>query len=144
MNNAAEILQSFIQKACDFNISRLKVSAKFKSWWNSELNLMRKKMTKAKRYYQEIKFNSEFEFEISNAWNQFKIKRLNYFHAIRQVKSISWIEFLKNAKEKEIFKAYKFTKSNLVEKIPAIQFDNQLNITFDQESKAFIKAMYLQ
>ena len=81
-------------------------------------------MIKTKRYYQEIKFSSEFKFKIFNAWNQFKIKRLNYFHAIKQIKFNSWMKFLKNAKEKDIFKAYKFIKSNLVEKISAIQFDN--------------------
>ena len=130
LDNAAELLQSFIQKACDYNIPRLKISAKSKSWWNSDLNQMRKDMAKAKRYYQEVRSNPDLIFEISAAWNQFKSKRLNYFHAIRQAKSDSWMNFLQNAKEKEIFKAYKFTKVNLIEKIPAIQFDNQLNITF--------------
>ena len=31
IDNAAELLQSFIQQACDLNISRLKISAKSKS-----------------------------------------------------------------------------------------------------------------
>ena len=54
------------------------------------------------------------------------------------------MKFLKNAKEKDIFKAYKIIKLNLVEKISAIQFDNQLNTIFDQKSKAFLQAMYSQ
>ena len=41
------------------------------------------------------------------------------------------MNFLKNAKDKNIFKAYKFIKLVQVEKIPAIQFNNQLNITFN-------------
>ena len=52
------------------------------------------------------------------------------------------MNFLKNAKDKNIFKAYKFIKSVQVEKISAIQFNNQLNITFNQKCNAFLQAMY--
>ena len=52
------------------------------------------------------------------------------------------MNFLKNAKNKNIFKAYKFIKLVQIEKISAIQFNNQLNITFNQKCNAFLQAMY--
>ena len=88
---------------------------------------------------QEI---TDLKQQEKETWNKFKAKRSNYFHAIRQAKTDSWLNFLKNAKDKEIFKAYKYTKSNQVEKLPAIQHNDQSHITFDEKCKAFLQAMY--
>lgn len=152
-DQAVQILQDLIQAACDLNISKLKITAQSKAWWSAELNQKRRIMTQSRRLHQNTK-SLLYDESISQQsidylqsqenqqWKAFKRTRNEYFHAIRQAKSDSWMNFLKNARDKDVYKAYKFTKSIQVEKIPTIQFNDQLNITFDQKCNAFLHAMY--
>ena len=53
-NQTVEVLQELIQIACDYTIPKLKITAMSKSWWNSELTLLRKDMAKEKKVHQSI------------------------------------------------------------------------------------------
>ena len=40
------------------------------------------------------------------------------------------MNFLQNVNNKEVFKAYKYTKLRIVEKLPLIQYENNTHISF--------------
>jgi len=65
-----------------------------------------------------------------------------YFHAIWTVKQVSWTTFLQSAAEKDVFTAYHFIKPQKVVKIPSIQHENSLEITFQEKFKMFLKVMF--
>ena len=72
----------------------------------------------------------------------FKHSRIEYFHTIRKAKQQTWLTFLENAANKDVFTAYKYTKQRMFEKIPPIQYENKLNFQFDDQYDAFVAAMY--
>ena len=45
LNEALKILENLIHKASELNISKIKICARFKSWWNNDLTKLRKTMT---------------------------------------------------------------------------------------------------
>ena len=72
----------------------------------------------------------------------FKHSRIEYFRAIRKAKQQTGLTFLENAANKDVFTAYKYTKSRIFEKIPPILDENKLNVQFDDKCDAFVSAMY--
>ena len=54
----------------------------------------------------------------------------------------TWLAFLENEANKDVFTAYKYTKPRMFEKIPPIQYENKLNVQFDHKYDAFVSAMY--
>ena len=72
----------------------------------------------------------------------FKHSRIEYFHAIRKAKQQTWLTFLENAGNKDVFTAYKYTKPRIFEKIPPILHENKLNLQFDDKCDAFVSGMY--
>ena len=55
---------------------------------------------------------------------------------------------MENAVGKEIFKAFNYTKSNRVEKLPIIKYSDERNqekiaITFEQKCEAFMKVLFI-
>ena len=73
---------------------------------------------------------------------EFKESRNEYFHEIRLIKKEFWTKFLENATEKEIFQAYKFTKSNKVEKLSFIIHNEKINVEFENKCDAFIENLF--
>jgi hypothetical protein len=53
-----------------------------------------------------------------------------------------WNKFLENAKEKDIFKTYKYTKFQRTEKLPTITADGQKAVNFKQKCNIFLKIMF--
>ena len=49
--------------------------------------------------------------------------------------------------DKDIFKAFKYTKSNRIEKLPIIKYSDENQektaITFEQKCEAFIKVLFI-
>ena len=45
-----------------------------------------------------------------------------YFSAIKQAKDECWNQFLKGAERKDIFKAFQYTKSRRVERLPILEY----------------------
>src|SRR6266487_5175131 len=51
--------------------------------------------------------------------------RANYYYEVKKAKSNCWNNFLENASEKEIFKAFQYTKQNKVEKLSILQYQSE-------------------
>jgi len=79
---------------------------------------------------------------MENNWKSVNSHKNKYFHAIQTAKQASWTTFLQSAAGKDVFTAYHFTKPQKVAKIPPIQHENSLEITFQEKSKMFLKAMF--
>ncbi len=45
LNEASKVLKNLIHKALELNIFKIKICARFKSWWNNDLTTLRKIMT---------------------------------------------------------------------------------------------------
>ncbi len=52
LDEALKVLKNLIHKASELNISKIKICARFKSWWNNDLTTLRKIMT---FYYRKFK-----------------------------------------------------------------------------------------
>ena len=61
-------------------------------------------------------------------------------------KSKCWNNFLENAKNKDIFKAFQYTKQTRVEKLPILQYQTENRhlkaITFNKKCDAFMKVLF--
>src|SRR5262249_1463833 len=73
-------------------------------------------------------------------------KRNSYFLAIKVAKQNLWDSFLENAKGKEVFKAFQYTKHNRVERIPVIKYtENGIErsaLNFEDKSQAFLSYLF--
>ncbi len=63
------------------------------------------------------------------------------------VKSNYWNQFLEKAEEKEIFKAFTYTKQKRIERLPIITYSDRNNerkdaITFNQKYEAFLTSLF--
>ena len=136
MEKIACSLRDLITKAAEQNIPRRKPCSRSKVWWNPNLTLLRKEMAKQSRIYKRYDQSQQ-------QWLKFTSCRTEYFYAIKTAKRNSWTKFLSEAKGKEVFQAYKYTKPRLMEKIPPIQdSDGKLCQNFNDKCYTFIKAMY--
>ena len=96
-------------------------------------------MTKTKRYWQR---NLE-------SYKKFQQKRNKYFLAIKKAKNNCWNNFLENAQNKDIFKAFQYTKQKRIEKVPVLEYqksqDNQeltYAHTFQEKCQAFTQVLF--
>jgi len=126
--------RNLILDAANQHISKRKPSIKAKVWWHNNLNSLRKSMFIVKR---DWKFN-----QTEDNWKKVISHKNKYFHAIQTAKQASWTTFLQGAVGKDVFTAYHFIKPRKVAKIPPIQHENHLGITFQEKSKMFLKAMF--
>ncbi len=128
-------LTECIKNAMKLFVFKQRICVKSKLWWNNKLIEMRKALSSKKRIWKRCR-NDEAWANVVQMWN-------SYHDAIKLIKNQFWINFLNNVKEKEVFQAYKFTKSRLVEKLSSIQnSQKELKIKFNEKCKAFLKAMY--
>ena len=74
----------------------------------------------------------------------FKHSRIKYFHAIRKAKKQTWLTFLENTANKDIFTAYKYTKPRIFEKIPPNLHEKQAKFQFDDKCDSFVSALYIK
>ena len=109
LEKEAEKLRDIILKAAK-NIPKKKITEYSKCWWNDELKTLRKELSITRNKWQE---RSIFQKEYQQA-------KTKYFKQIKLEKAKCWNNFLENAVGKEIFKAFNYTKSNKVEKLPII------------------------
>ena len=136
MEDSACKVRDLIAKAAEDNISKRKSCSRSKVWWTENLTLLRKEMAKQNRIYKR---HNQSQLQ----WEKFTICRAEYFQAIKKAKQNSWSKFLSEVKGKDIFQAYKYTKSRLTEKISPIQAENgDLCQNFSTKCETFIKTMY--
>ncbi len=138
LETEAEKLRDIILHAVNKAISKKRTHEKSKSWWNEELKLLRKELATAKRQYKKNQ----------NQTNQqaFQALKSDYFYKIKQAKATCWNNFLENAVEKDIFKAFNYTKFNRIEKLSIIQYQHEnqeiIAITFEQKCEAFMQVLF--
>src|SRR6266487_617298 len=74
--------------------------------------------------------------------------RANYYYEVKKAKSNCWNNFLENASEKEIFKAFQYTKQNKVEKLSILQYQSEnkeeKTITFQKKCNVFLKTLFIK
>ena len=78
LDEALKILENLIHEASELNISKIKICARSKSWWNNDLTTLRKTMT---FYHRRFKQNRNLHNE-----RLYKRSRVKYFHEIRLAK----------------------------------------------------------
>ena len=96
------------------HILKKKFYEKSKPWWLEKLIELRKEMAKYKRKWKK---NAN-----SAAENKYIDIKKQYYYEIKLVKSKYWNNFLENAKDKDIFKAFQYIKQKRVEKLLILQY----------------------
>jgi ribonuclease HI len=135
-DSAALEFTNIITKAAEKSIPKKKLGPNPKPWWNENLKNLRKTMILNSR---SLKAN------ISNfTKQQYLIARNSYFQAIKKAKRNHWNLFLEKSDPKSIFKAFSYTNSQLVEKIPEIKSINSENMesTFQGKCNSFRKLLF--
>ena len=93
------------------------------------------------KYRRKWKRNAD-----STAENRYINVKRQYYYEIKSAKSKCWNNFLENAKDKDIFKAFQYTKQNRVEKLPILQYqmgNSHLKaVTFNEKCDAFMKVLF--
>ena len=128
------LLRWTIENAINKNISKRRSCNQSKVWWSKVLTDKIELMIYSKRQWENFKIQSD--------WDLFKKSSNDYFNAIREVKNKSWTNFLNNAKSKEVFQAYKYTKSRNVEKLSFISHNDKIKIHLEEECDALIEAIF--
>ena len=98
----AEKLQNLIIKIVEKHIPKKKLCEKSKPWWSKNLTTLRKKMAKYRRIWKR-KADSTAEHKYIDI-------RKQYYYEIKSAKTKCWNNFLENARDKDIFKAFQYTK----------------------------------
>src|SRR5438045_6917458 len=72
--------------------------------------------------------------------------RRQYYYEIKSAKLKCWNNFLENAKDKDIFKAFQYTKQNRIEKLPILQYQTENSylkaVTFNEKCDVFMKVLF--
>ena len=140
LDKEAEKLQNLILAALDKHVPKKRFSEHGKPWWTEELTQMRKQMAKAKRTWQKAQVNPMEDEDPS--YLQYKETRNAYFSAIKKAKSECWNQFLEDADGKDIFKAFQYTKSRKVERLPILEHGDKKAITFQEKCDAFMSVLF--
>jgi ribonuclease HI len=111
LDQATEELTSAITSAANKAIPVVKLGARPKPWWNSNLKDLRKAMLHAQRAIKH--------FDTSLIRQYLTAKNL-YFSAIKHAKREHWNTFLEKGDSRSIFKALHYTKEGLAPAIPTI------------------------
>ncbi len=128
-------LTKCIKNTVKLFVFKQRICAKSKFWWNNEL-IERWKTLSSKKWIWKRCRNDD-------AWAEIVQMRNSYHDAIKLIKNQFWTNFLNNVKEKEVFQAYKFTKSRLIKKLLLIQnLQKELKTEFNEKCETFLKAMY--
>ena len=128
-----------ILEAAEAAIPRLKPCERSKPWWNLQLTKLRKSLNSALRRYKKYK-SSQLEEEYKEAKN-------TYFQSVRQAKRTHWDNFLQDAIQNDVFKAYNYTKKACHNSIiPTIEYAKdgrkETAKTFEQKCEAFLTTLF--
>ena len=140
LDREAVKLQDLVLAALDKHVPKKRFSEHSKPWWTEELTQKRKQMAKAKRIWQKTQVNL-MEDENSSYLHYKKIRN-DYFSAIKQAKSECWNQFLEGAEGRDIFKAFQYTKSRKVERLPILEHGDKKAITFQEKCDAFMSVLF--
>jgi len=92
------------------------------------------------------KFRIWKRHRILEDWKEYKDSRNQYYSEIKAAKANMWNNFLENAKNKDFFKTFAYTKNKRVERLPIIEFQeddvDKKAITFGEKCQAFLKTLF--
>src|SRR5436190_6329410 len=93
------------------------------------------------KYRKKWKRNANLTVE-----NKYVEIRKQYYYEIKLAKSKCWNNFLENAKDKDIFKVFQYTKQIRVEKLPILQYQIKNRhlkaVTFNEKYDIFMKVLF--
>lgn len=142
LDQMAEELTEIITNAAEKAIPHRSISPHAKAWWNDGLSQMRKELAR-ERYHLEDSFLTGLWDEDRDQQRIWKNKRNSYFAAIKDTKTQHWNEFLTKGDAKSIFRAFKYTNSSSVQKMPKIRDSSKaLQSTFEGKCSAFRSALF--
>lgn len=134
LDRTANAFTKAINDAADASIPKVKPNAKAKAWWNPELRELRHSKTNLRRNITPEDRDSIFRYCEANK---------KYLQAITAAKRGHWNQFLQKEDSKSIFRAMKYTKNNLVSRIPLIKnLQNIPQSTFDGKCDAFRSTLF--
>lgn len=139
LEKEANQLQNIIQKAAENTIPRRKTCSRSKAWWNDELTSQRKTLGIVKRRWKQSQDPQDYQ--------DFLSQRNIYFQEIKTAKSSCWNSFLENAQDKEIFKAFDYTKQKQVQRLPLLKYQNQESrertaVSFTEKAQALFTTLF--
>lgn len=134
LEKATSLFQRNIILAVERSTPILKITPRSKIWWNEKIEETRKEMLRQKRVWKLNRSQKE--------WETFKTKRNKHFKEIRSAKEKSWVDFLENAKDKEIFLALNFSKPRKIQKMPNLEFENNTASNFQEKAGLLRKALF--
>src|SRR5271170_1342315 len=138
LEKLASFLTYSVKTAADKAIPRQKTSLRAKPWWNNDIKKAREQLSHLKRIWKRNR-DQESSRNYSNHRNK-------YFEMIKRAKQNLWDSFLENARGKEVFKAFNYTKYKTVERIPIIKYRQEGSIkqatTFKEKSQAFLSTLF--
>lgn len=130
-------LQVLIQTAAETSIPKRKPSSRSKAWWSEDLTSKRRGLGKARRAWKRT--------QSSEAEHLFLAKRNEYFRDIKTAKTNCWDSFLEGAKDKEVFKAYSYTKQRL-QKLPILKYEEDSReksaVSFSDKAHAIFSTLF--
>ena len=136
LDQAASELTSCISEAARACMPPRSFYHTAKPWWNKNLKVMRKDMTRRHKIFKCNKDDLLAKISYLEARN-------NYFSAIKVAKQGHWNKFLEKEDAKSIFKAMSYTKDRQKSSVPSIRSaDNQLEESFEGKCKAFRNALF--
>lgn len=105
--------QNSLTITCEDHIPKIKISDKYTPWWNPELTRTRKDMATLRRKAQNCcPCRAKLVY-----LGQFRRKRLEYKHKIREAKKSSWRKFVKDvSNENPYCLPYKLTADKISKK----------------------------
>ncbi|KAK8036887.1 hypothetical protein PG994_015384 [Apiospora phragmitis] len=114
-DGVASSLQQAVQEATNGSIPVKRPCDRSKAWWCPELTDQRMRYHRAfRRYKRDPSRDTE---------TACKEARNSYFQAIDRAKTDHWFTFLAEAKGKEIFTAYNYTKPRTDPSIPSLRYE---------------------
>ena len=136
LDAAAELLRDSIVEACELHVPHIRPSPRSKVWWNDELNERRTCMKRHLRRWKENRTNDALREE-------YKRHRNAYFRAIDYAKKECWDTFLSEAKGKEVYTAFHYTKPRRVQLTPSLKATEDTTVnTFSEKAKLFRKTLF--
>lgn len=143
-DGVASILQSYIHDAALKAIPIQRTSTRSKPWWSVELTHLRKTFHTLQR---RAKKRGHID---SSLIEEARVARNNYFHTISRTKNEHWASFLSNTKGKQVFQAYRYTRSNYAQmnQIPSLKYSSNngqqqvVATTFEEKATALIENLF--
>lgn len=134
LDKAAELLRDVILSAVKQAVPEARPSPRSKAWWNAELTKRRQEMAAMERRWKQDRTPS------SRA--NYKRHRNAFGLALRRAQQETWDTFLSEAKGKDVFTAFKFTKPKRVQRTPVLQVGTRVATSYPEKVRLFRDTLF--